>query len=93
MLDVHSDTSDGDRSPPPSPSDPPRGEPVVPSRLGNFRLLAEHQLDVPPFIKIGKWQSDKTGLKVVWADTPGASLVPALSPLVLPRFVQLQLEC
>ncbi|GAA5857081.1 hypothetical protein JCM9279_001948 [Rhodotorula babjevae] len=71
MLDVHSDSSDGDRSPPPSPTGPPRGEHVVPSRLGNFRLLALHQLDVPPFITIAKWQSEKTGLKVVWADTPG----------------------
>ncbi|GAA5972730.1 hypothetical protein JCM11641_002994 [Rhodosporidiobolus odoratus] len=44
---------------------------VVPSRLGNFTLLAEHQLELPPFTKIAKWQSQKTGMKVIWADTPG----------------------
>ncbi|KPV78065.1 uncharacterized protein RHOBADRAFT_40608 [Rhodotorula graminis WP1] len=71
MLDVHSDSSDDDRSPPPSPADASRDEHVVPTRLGNFRLLAQHQLDVPPFIKVAKWQSEETGLKVVWADTPG----------------------
>ncbi|BGP44450.1 hypothetical protein JCM10450v2_000264 [Rhodotorula kratochvilovae] len=65
-ADLHSDSS-GDESPPPTPVD----EHVVPSRLGNFRLLAEHQLEVPPYTKIAKWESQASGLKVVWADTPG----------------------
>ncbi|TNY19824.1 Metalloenzyme, LuxS/M16 peptidase-like protein [Rhodotorula diobovata] len=69
MLDVHSDSSNGG-SPPTSPIEA-HDDHVVPHRVGNFRLLAEHQLDVPPFIKIAKWQSEATGLKVVWANTPG----------------------
>ena len=85
MFDVHSDSSDDDRSPPPSPDAASRAKHLVPTRLGNFRLLAQHQLDVPPFIKVAKWQSEETGLKVVWADTPGASLVSLAVSSVLPR--------
>ncbi|GAA5858806.1 hypothetical protein JCM8547_004996 [Rhodosporidiobolus lusitaniae] len=43
----------------------------IPSRVGNFRLLVEHQLEVAPYTRIAKWQSEKSGLKVIWADTPG----------------------
>ncbi|GAA5820516.1 hypothetical protein JCM3770_002282 [Rhodotorula araucariae] len=68
-LDVHSDSS-GDESPPPSPA-PSVGEHVVPTRVGKFRLLAQHRLDVPPYTTIAKWESEDSGLKVVWADTPG----------------------
>ncbi|BGP12424.1 hypothetical protein JCM10213_001971 [Rhodosporidiobolus nylandii] len=46
-------------------------EKAVPFRLGNFDLVTEHELDVPPFTRIAKWQSRESGLKVIWANTPG----------------------
>ncbi|GAA6054753.1 hypothetical protein JCM3770_000926 [Rhodotorula araucariae] len=68
-LDVHSDSS-GHESAPLSPA-PSVGEHVIPARVGKFRLLAQHRLDVPPYTTIAKWESVDSGLKVVWADTPG----------------------
>lgn len=71
---THTDSS-SDESPPHSPasSTSSLGDGhAIPSRLGNFRLLTEFQLGVAPFTKVVKWQSEKSGLKVVWADTPGA---------------------
>lgn len=38
-------------------------------RVGNFALLASHKLDSAS-ITVRKWESTKSGLKVVWADTP-----------------------
>ncbi|GAA6002573.1 hypothetical protein JCM10207_007572, partial [Rhodosporidiobolus poonsookiae] len=43
----------------------------IPDNVGNFHLVRTHELDAPPFTRIAKWESVKTGLKVVWADTPG----------------------
>ena len=48
-----------------------RTSPVVPSRLGNFDLLTSFKLDFAD-IKVAKWQSRVTGLKVVWAQADGA---------------------
>jgi hypothetical protein len=81
---VHSDTdSDAEASPtgsqsssffadpfnskPPGVIDDDRHE--VPQRLGDFVLLTQHKLDDAP-ITVYKWQSEASGLKVVWADTP-----------------------
>ncbi|BGO99155.1 hypothetical protein NBRC10513v2_000259 [Rhodotorula toruloides] len=76
---VYTDSeSYGERSPPPSPVSPlaplshksPSGL-AVPQRVGNFELIAHHQLEVPPYIQIAKYRSTKSGLKVIWADCPG----------------------
>lgn len=76
---VYTDSeSYGERSPPPSPVSPlaplshksPSGL-AVPQRVGNFELIAHHQLEVPPYIQIAKYRSTKSGLKVLWADCPG----------------------
>lgn len=42
----------------------------IPERVGNFVLLAKHKIDVAPHIRVAKWRSEKSGLKVIWADTP-----------------------
>ncbi|GAA6040381.1 hypothetical protein JCM8097_007588 [Rhodosporidiobolus ruineniae] len=63
-----------DRASTRTPSNPPSSPPprhAIPSRVGDFTLLTEHQLEVAPYTRIVKWQSDRSGLKVVWADTPG----------------------
>ncbi|GAA5957539.1 hypothetical protein JCM3765_001175 [Sporobolomyces pararoseus] len=41
----------------------------IPERVGNFRLLAKHKL-AGTEIHVAKWKSDKSGLSVIWADTP-----------------------
>jgi len=46
------------------------GKKRIPERVGNFRLLAKHKIDVAPYPRVAKWVSEKSGLKVVWADTP-----------------------
>ncbi|GAA6012656.1 hypothetical protein JCM11491_005471 [Sporobolomyces phaffii] len=43
---------------------------LIPERVGNFVLLAQHEINVAPHIRVAKWQSEKSGLSVVWADTP-----------------------
>lgn len=43
---------------------------TVPSRVGAFDLIAEYTLSSAP-ITVAKWVSQKTGLSVVWANTPG----------------------
>ncbi|GAA5862487.1 hypothetical protein JCM1840_004199 [Sporobolomyces johnsonii] len=68
ISDYATDTEDEDSSPPSTPLSPTEDD--IPRRVGNFVLLAEHQLDVPPYIRVAKWQSEKSGLKVVWADVP-----------------------
>ncbi|GAA5828259.1 hypothetical protein JCM11251_002663 [Rhodosporidiobolus azoricus] len=45
--------------------------PHVPTDIGNFDLVVKHRLNVPPYTTIAKWRSRETGMKVVWADTPG----------------------
>ncbi|GAA5882625.1 hypothetical protein JCM3774_005663 [Rhodotorula dairenensis] len=60
--------------PPPKikPSDSPSGLDVhTYASRGTFRLKAYRQLDIVPYIQIAKWQCQRTGLTVVWADTPG----------------------
>lgn len=55
-------------------------QPAIPSRMGNFDLLTEFKLGFAD-IKVAKWQSRVTGLKVVWAQADGefdASRSPAL---------------
>lgn len=73
------------KSPPPAPTasipipmDVDVDEPAAPVRaieipkeLGNFHLVTEVQLGYSP-TKIVKWQSQETGLKVVWIDVEGA---------------------
>ncbi|GAA5994146.1 hypothetical protein JCM5350_000581 [Sporobolomyces pararoseus] len=56
------------------------GKQEVPERVGNFVLQTHHKLDSAP-ITIYKWESEKTGLKVVWADV--ASLISTFSTTVV----------
>lgn len=43
---------------------------AIPSKLGNFELITEETLEFAD-VKIAKWRSKETGLKVVWADVEG----------------------
>lgn len=67
-VSTDTDSDDEPRQQPPlrlSPSDP-----TIPSRVGAFDLIAEHTLSSAS-ITVAKWASQKTGLSVVWANTPG----------------------
>ncbi|GAA5830688.1 hypothetical protein JCM5353_004086 [Sporobolomyces roseus] len=57
------------------------GKKRIPERVGNFRLLAKHKIDVAPYPRVAKWVSEKSGLKVVWADTP--DLITSFSATVV----------
>ena len=59
------------------------GKKRIPERVGNFKLLTKHKLDIPPYPRVAKWVSEKSGLKVVWADTPVRYC--SLFKLVAPR--------
>jgi hypothetical protein len=53
----------------PTPSSGPYHD--VPLRsFGDWDLLTTHQLEFAP-IKIAKWQNRRSGLSVVWANSPG----------------------
>ncbi|GAA6002779.1 hypothetical protein JCM10207_007672 [Rhodosporidiobolus poonsookiae] len=59
---------------PPRRTSPPKSTQknhAIPDVVGNFHLVTEHELEAPPYTRIAKWESVKTGLKVVWADVPG----------------------
>jgi hypothetical protein len=43
----------------------------LPRSVGNFELIVEEQLEFAKDIRIAKWRSKETGLKVVWADVEG----------------------
>ena len=43
---------------------------AIPMRVGNFRLVKEHQVSFAP-IQVAKWRSDVSGLSVVWASSSG----------------------
>ena len=47
---------------------------AIPETLGNFKLVTQVKLDYSP-TQIVKWQSQETGLKVVWIDVEGALIV------------------
>ncbi|GAA5923094.1 uncharacterized protein JCM15063_003529 [Sporobolomyces koalae] len=42
----------------------------IPDRVDSFVLLKKHKIDVAPQIRVAKWRSEKSGLKVIWAETP-----------------------
>ena len=44
----------------------------IPSQLGNFKLVTQVKLGYSP-TQIVNWQSQETGLKVVWIDVEGES--------------------
>jgi hypothetical protein len=50
-----------------------RGRGRIPERVGNFVLLAKHKL-VGTQIHVAKWKSEKSGLSVIWSDTPVSSV-------------------
>lgn len=50
----------------PSPSSP-NSRIEVPKEVGDFKLVVADSLEFAPQIQIAKWQSESTGLKVVWA--------------------------
>lgn len=58
---------------------------AVPARTfkssGDFKLLAEESLEFSKDVKVVKWQSESTGLKVVWADVEGELCFPMASRL------------
>ncbi|GAA5914435.1 uncharacterized protein JCM6883_004795 [Sporobolomyces salmoneus] len=44
---------------------------AFPELVGNFSLLAKHKLDgTGTHMHVVKWRSEKSGLSVIWADTP-----------------------
>lgn len=43
----------------------------IPSVVGNFELLADENLEYAKHVKVAKWRSKETGLKVVWCDVEG----------------------
>ncbi|KAK4057703.1 hypothetical protein OIO90_001351 [Microbotryomycetes sp. JL221] len=53
----------------PHPSEDHR-PPAIPSTIGNFSLIEEHQVSFAP-ITVAKWRSRETGLSVVWSNAPG----------------------
>ncbi|GAA5957638.1 hypothetical protein JCM21900_000776 [Sporobolomyces salmonicolor] len=67
FSDYTTDTEDENSSPPSTLLPPTRD---IPRRVGNSILLAEREIDIPPYIRVAKWQSEKSRLKVVWADVP-----------------------
>ncbi|GAA5946474.1 hypothetical protein JCM3765_000259 [Sporobolomyces pararoseus] len=94
---VHSDSdSDSESLPTPVNSNPSQfngldndlrsisrranGRQGVPERVGNFVLQTHHKLDSAP-ITVYKWESERSGLKVVWADT--SSLISTFSTTVV----------
>ena len=46
----------------------------LPKSVGNFELLVEEELEFAKDIRVAKWQSRETGMKVVWADVEGLHL-------------------
>ena len=48
----------------------------LPKSVGNFELLVEEELEFAKDIRVAKWQSRETGMKVVWADVEGLHLFP-----------------
>lgn len=44
---------------------------TLPRQVGNFELIVEEQLEFAKDIRVAKWRSKETGLKVVWADVEG----------------------
>lgn len=44
----------------------------LPEKVGDFRLVVEDQLDFAKDVKIAKWQSESTGLKVVYGSNESA---------------------
>lgn len=51
----------------------------IPESVGDFRLLTTFTLPHAPSIQVAKYMSMRTGLKVVWASTPGQSESEPLS--------------
>ncbi|GAA5957136.1 hypothetical protein JCM3765_005417 [Sporobolomyces pararoseus] len=55
---------------------------IVPEKVGCFERLAKHKLDATgTHMHVAKWRSEKTGLTVIWADTP--DLISSLSITVV----------
>ena len=49
----------------------------LPKSVGNFELLVEEELEFAKDIRVAKWRSKETGMKVVWADVEGLHLFPS----------------
>ncbi|GAA5857078.1 hypothetical protein JCM9279_001947 [Rhodotorula babjevae] len=53
---------------PPAPSSSSSANKVdIPQQVGDFKLVVQDQLEFAPSVHVAKWQSESTGLKVVWA--------------------------
>lgn len=53
----------------------------IPERVGDFVVLAKHRLDATgTHMHVVKWRSEKTGLSVIWADTPVSPYFLLLGP-------------
>ncbi|GAA6054755.1 hypothetical protein JCM3770_000927 [Rhodotorula araucariae] len=50
-----------------SPLPAPAAAVAIPERVGDFKLVVQEQIEFAPKVHIAKWQSESTGLKVVWA--------------------------
>ncbi|GAA6058540.1 hypothetical protein JCM10212_006979 [Sporobolomyces blumeae] len=53
----------------------------IPDRVGDFALVRKISLKTTPRIRVAKWQSEKSGLTVYWADVP--DLVASLATTVV----------
>lgn len=60
------------------------GRHAIPAKVGDFELLTSAELEFAP-VTVAKWQSTKTGLKVVYADVE-SPLVQAYMPIVTEIF-------
>ncbi|GAA5862491.1 hypothetical protein JCM1840_004200 [Sporobolomyces johnsonii] len=44
---------------------------AIPDKVGDFKLVTQQKLDFAADVQIAKWESESTGLKVVWSGVEG----------------------
>lgn len=45
---------------------------AIPAEVGDFKLVVQDELEFAKGVQIAKWQSQSTGLKVVWCGNESA---------------------
>lgn len=45
----------------------------IPDKVGDFKLVTKQDLDFATGVQLAKWESESTGLKVVWSGVEGES--------------------
>ena len=49
----------------------------IPDQVGDFKLVTKPELDFAKGTQLAKWESQSTGLKVVWSGVEGKSELPS----------------